>query len=93
MYQRCPLALLFFIMLSSAVKAFSLQRSRHVSTGSVFSRSIARSMSSPTEEEGQISVVERCREKISTLLGTDDVTVTGKLQVRLKQCRMLYIDF
>jgi len=34
-------------------------------------------MSSPTEEEGQISVVERCREKISTLLGTDDVTVTG----------------
>lgn len=76
---RNGIHLLFTIaMLSSAARAFStparsLAINRSVKSTSFFVRSMS------TTEEGENSIVDRCKDKIVKALGTEDVTVTGVL--------------
>ena len=67
-------------MLSSAAKAFSITSTRRALTNSRNVQKpvsfLTRSMSSTGESE--TSIVDICKEKISSALETEDVTVTGK---------------
>mmetsp|Transcript_19637 Transcript_19637/g.28986 ORF Transcript_19637/g.28986 Transcript_19637/m.28986 type:complete len:134 (-) Transcript_19637:147-548(-) len=76
MYRNGIYLLFTIAMLSSAARAFSTPARSLATNRSVKSISfLVRSMS--TTEEGDTSIVDRCKDKIMKHLDTEDVTVTG----------------
>lgn len=63
------------VMLSAAVRAFTV--TPLASRGSAAGSLLARSMSSSAGGGGERTVVDICKEKISTALETEDVSVKG----------------
>uniref|UniRef100_A0A7S2S243 BolA-like protein n=1 Tax=Eucampia antarctica TaxID=49252 RepID=A0A7S2S243_9STRA len=75
------LAIILVIMISASVRAFTTRnpalsgmKSRLTSTSQIL---IARPMSTQDSPEGGPAIVDVCKGKISKLLETDDVRVTG----------------
>ena len=76
------LAIFAVIMISASVRAFTTRspaftglKSRIGTPSQIL---VTRSMSTPESPDGGPSIVDVCKGKISKLLETDDVKVTGK---------------